>query len=72
MKKKYFYSLMRDGKFINSNSMKEDTDKISEAIRFDDEEAIKSYWNKPYTKALRASSNIKAVEVECIIREYDL
>lgn len=71
MKNKYFYTIMRNGKFINSNSMKSDTEEIGEAIRFNTEEDILYYWEQPYTKMIREESNIKIVEVECILREYN-
>lgn len=70
MKKQYFYTIKRDGKFINSNSMKEDTDVISEAIRFNDEESVLYYWNTAVVKKMRETCDMKIVEVECICREY--
>lgn len=70
MKKQYFYILIRDGKFINSNPMKADTENIGEAVRFNTEDDVLYYWEKPYTKMLRNESDIKIVEVECILREY--
>lgn len=70
MKKKYFYTLMRDGKFINSNSMKSDTEEIAEAIRFNTEEDMLYYWEQPCTKMIREDSDVKIIEVECILREY--
>lgn len=41
--KQYFYTITRDGKFINSNHDKEDTDNISEAIRFLNEKSLLRY-----------------------------
>lgn len=71
MKVKWFYTLMRDGKFINSNHMKGDTEEIGEAIRFNTEQEVLEYWETPYAKMIREESNIKIIEVECILREYN-
>lgn len=71
MNKKYFYTLIRNGKFLNSNFMKDDTDNIAEAIRFNTETEVLSYWESPYSKIMRKESDIKIIEVECILREYN-
>lgn len=68
--KQYFYTITRDGKFINSNHEKEDTDNISEAIRFLDEESVFKYWNSSIVQKMRTLFNMKIIEVECILREY--
>lgn len=62
---------MRNGKFINSNFMKGDTDDIGEAIRFNTENEVLDYWEQPYTKLMRDESDIRIIEVECILREYN-
>ena len=43
--KQYFYTITRDGKFINSNHEKEDTDNLAEVIRFLDSKSLLRYWD---------------------------
>lgn len=69
--KQYFYTIVRDGKFINSNHEKEDTEYISEAIRFNDEVTVLKYWNSSIVEKMRTIYTMKIVEVECVIREYN-
>lgn len=71
MNKKYFYTLKRNGKFINENYMKGDTDNIKEAIKFNNEQDVLNYWEQPCTKLMRKEYDIKIIEVECILREYN-
>lgn len=68
--KQYFYTITRNGKFLNSNIEKEDTDNIAEAIRFDDEKKVLKYWNSSVMQQVRTIFDMKIMEVECIIREY--
>lgn len=69
--KQYFYTIVRDGKFINSNHEKEDTECVGEAIRFNDEVAVLKYWNSSIVQKMRTIYSMNIVEVECIVREYN-
>lgn len=51
--------------------MKGDTENIGESIRFNTEQEILECWEQPYTKVMRDKSDIRIVEVECILREYN-
>lgn len=70
MEKQYFYTIKKEGKYINSNAMKEDTNIIAEAIRFDSEEAVLDYWNSPIVEKMRSIFKMQIIEVECIVKEY--
>lgn len=43
------------------------TDNITKAINFDKEEAVLDFF-----KCLRKERNFRIVEVECILREYEV
>lgn len=68
--KQYFYTITRDGKFINSNHDKEDTDNIPEAIRFLDEKNLLRYWESSVMQKMRVLFDMKKVKVECISEEF--
>ena len=68
--KQYFYTITRDGKFINSNHDKEDTDNISEAIRFLNEKSLLRYQESSVVQKMRLIFDMKAIKVECILEEY--
>lgn len=68
--KQYFYTIIREGKFINADYDKEDTDNISSAITFFDEQSVLNYWNSSMMKKMRKIFDMKIVEVECTLREY--
>lgn len=68
--KQYFYTITRYGKFINSNHDKEDTDNISEAIRFLDEKNLLRYWESSVMQKMRVLFDMKKVKVECISEEF--
>lgn len=68
--KQYFYTITRDGKFINSNHDKEDTDNIAEAIRFLDEKSLLRYWDSSVMQKMRVLFDMKKVKVECMLEEF--
>lgn len=68
--KQYFYTITRDGKFINSNYDKEDTDNVAQAIRFLDEESLLSYWESSIVQKMSTIFDMKVIEVECTLKEY--
>ena len=68
--KQYFYTITRDGKFINSNYDKEDTDNVAQAIRFLDEKSLLRYWESSVMQKMRTLFDIKVMKVECTLKEY--
>lgn len=70
MDKAYFYTIMQNGKYINSNIIKEPTTDITEAIKFHSEEELINVLERDLLENLRKDNNVKILEVECIIREY--
>ena len=61
---------MKDGKYINSNFVKEPTKDITEAIKFSSEEELLKCLGSDLFESLRKNKTVKILEVECIIREY--
>ncbi|MEG1310502.1 MAG: hypothetical protein RR942_06435 [Romboutsia sp.] len=67
MKKQYYYTIMEGNKFLASNLMRGMVDNITEAVRlFYEDDAIE------YFEGLNKNRNFKIVEVECILREYEV
>lgn len=75
MKKQYFYTLTRFGKFVTKDSMYSattcrDSKFIGDAIMFDTEEKLLDFLKLEEVKVMRDSSVVEILEVECILREY--
>ena len=55
-----FYTIMLEGKFINSNFMREDSKDIVEAIKFSKKENAKYFF-----EGLRKDKDFKIIKVKC-------
>lgn len=72
-KAKYFYTIQSgDGMFICSDIDKGlETNKISEAIRFNSEKELNNYWETYICKIMRENMDLKRIEVECLCLELE-
>lgn len=57
---KEFWTIMIEGKFLNSNFMRDDNENIVEAIRFYNEEDCRDFF-----EGLRRDRPFKMVKVKC-------
>lgn len=64
MESNIFYTIMIDGKFLNSNFMRDNTDHILEGVRFYTEEDAKDFASN-----LRDDVNFKIIKVNCELEE---
>lgn len=61
--KKKFWTITDGKKFLNSNLMREDSENITEAVRFSTEEGCERFF-----KNVRKDLGFKIAEVECDIK----
>lgn len=64
MENNTFFTIMINGKFLNSNFMRDNTDHILEGVRFYTEEDAKEF-----TESLREDINFKVIKVTCEFKE---
>lgn len=66
MKKNIFYTIMEGNKFLESH-IEEIIDNIPDSVRLEaEEEAIRFF------KRLNKDESFRIIEVECILREYEV